>query len=124
MVREGYVEKVIYKNEDNGYAVFTVEGENCGESIFELQCEATDAMKEDGSIGSQFCQVQGVRGAGQWDLGWGWHMATEYMAQAYEQGDPRKNSTLLYFRHSDSVPYEQSQLDHRCAGRQRARRND
>ena len=23
--------------------VFTVEGENCGESIFELQCEATDA---------------------------------------------------------------------------------
>ncbi|MCG4740134.1 RagB/SusD family nutrient uptake outer membrane protein, partial [Bacteroides intestinalis] len=50
--------------------VFTVEGENCGESIFELQCEATDAMKEDGSIGSQFCQVQGVRGAGNWDLGW------------------------------------------------------
>lgn len=31
-------------------------------------------------------------------------MATEYMAQAYEQGDPRKNSTLLYFRHSDSEP--------------------
>ena len=26
--------------------VFTVEGENCGESIFELQCEATDAMKD------------------------------------------------------------------------------
>lgn len=49
--------------------VFTVEGENCGESIFELQCEATDAMKEDASIGSQFCQVQGVRGAGSgtWD---------------------------------------------------------
>ena len=80
--------------------VFTVEGENCGESIFELQCEATDAMKEDGSIGSQFCQVQGVRGAGNWDLGWGWHMATTLMGKAYEPGDPRKNATLLYFRHS------------------------
>ena len=33
MVREGYVEKVIYKNEDNGYAVFTVEGED-GEDVF------------------------------------------------------------------------------------------
>ena len=84
--------------------VFTVEGENCGESIFELQCEATDAMKEDGSIGSQFCQVQGVRGAGDWDLGWGWHMATTLMGKAYEPGDPRKNATLLYFRHSNDDP--------------------
>ena len=33
MVREGYVEKVIYKNDDNGYAVFTVEGED-GEDVF------------------------------------------------------------------------------------------
>ena len=33
MVREGYIEKVIYKNEDNGYAVFSVEGDD-GEEIF------------------------------------------------------------------------------------------
>lgn len=33
MVKEGYVEKVIYKNEANGYAVFTVAGED-GEDIF------------------------------------------------------------------------------------------
>ena len=84
--------------------VFTVEGENCGESIFELQCEATDAMKEDASIGSQFCQVQGVRGAGEWDLGWGWHMATSLMGKAFEPGDPRRNATLLYFRHSTDEP--------------------
>ena len=44
--------------------VFTVEGENCGESVFELQCESTDALKNSDVIGSQFCQVQGVRGAG------------------------------------------------------------
>ncbi len=84
--------------------VFTVEGENCGESIFELQCEATDAMKEDVSIGSQFCQVQGVRGAGEWDLGWGWHMATKLMGEAFEPGDPRRNATLLYFRRSTDEP--------------------
>lgn len=33
MTREGYIEKVIYKNEENGYAVFTVEGDY-GEEIF------------------------------------------------------------------------------------------
>lgn len=33
MIKEGYVEKVIYKNDDNDYAVFTVEGED-GEDIF------------------------------------------------------------------------------------------
>ena len=84
--------------------VFTVEGENCGESVFELQCESTDALKNSDVIGSQFCQVQGVRGAGDWDLGWGWHMGTTLLGQAFEPGDPRKDATLLYFRRSISDP--------------------
>ena len=84
--------------------IFTVEGENCGSSIFELQCESTDALKNSLTIGSQFCEVQGVRGSGDWNLGWGWHMATELMAEAFEPGDPRKDATLLYFRKSDSDP--------------------
>lgn len=33
MVKEGYVEKIIYKNDENGYAVFTVSSED-GEDIF------------------------------------------------------------------------------------------
>lgn len=33
MTREGYIENVIYKNEENGYAVFTVSGDD-GEEIF------------------------------------------------------------------------------------------
>ena len=33
MTREGYIEKIIYKNEENGYTVFTVSGED-GEEIF------------------------------------------------------------------------------------------
>lgn len=84
--------------------IFTVEGENCGASIFELQCEATDALKADLSIGSQFCEVQGVRGAGDWNLGWGWHMATRELGEAFEEGDPRKDATLLYFRRSIDEP--------------------
>ena len=84
--------------------VFTVEGENCGESVFELQCESTDALKNSDVIGSQFCQVQGVRGAGDWDLGWGWHMGTTLVGQAFEPGDPRKDASLLYFRRSISDP--------------------
>ncbi|MCD8093156.1 MAG: RagB/SusD family nutrient uptake outer membrane protein [Bacteroides sp.] len=84
--------------------VFTDQGENCGASILELQCEATAAMPEDTSIGSQFCQIQGVRGAGEWDLGWGWHMATPLMGDAFEPGDPRRDATLLYFRRSIDEP--------------------
>lgn len=84
--------------------IFTNEGENNSGSIFELQCTATAALPQSDVIGSQFCEVQGVRGAGQWDLGWGWNMATELMATAFEPGDPRKNATLLYFRKSDSDP--------------------
>lgn len=84
--------------------IFTDEGENSGGSIFELQCTSTAALPQSDIIGSQFCEVQGVRGAGQWDLGWGWHMATTLMGEAYEPGDPRKNATLLYFRKSESDP--------------------
>lgn len=84
--------------------IFTDEGENNSGSIFELQCTATAALPESDIIGSQFAQVQGVRGAGQWNLGWGFHMGTKLMGEAFEPGDPRKDATLLYFRHSDDDP--------------------
>lgn len=84
--------------------IFTDEGENSGGSIFELQCTATAALPESDIIGSQFAQVQGVRGSGKWDLGWGWHMATKLMYDAFEPGDPRRDATLLYFRKSEDDP--------------------
>jgi hypothetical protein len=40
--------------------------------------------------------VQGVRGSGQWDLGWGWNTPTQELVDAFEPGDPRKNETILY----------------------------
>lgn len=84
--------------------IFTDPGENSSESVFELQCTSTAALPASDKIGSQFCEVQGVRGADEWNLGWGYNMATELLANAYEPGDPRKNATLLYFRHEDSDP--------------------
>lgn len=77
--------------------VFREESENGPESVWELQCTATTALPNSTDIGSQFCQVQGVRGAGDNNLGWGWHMATEELYNAFEEGDPRKNETLLFY---------------------------
>ncbi|MDR1370687.1 MAG: RagB/SusD family nutrient uptake outer membrane protein [Dysgonamonadaceae bacterium] len=77
--------------------IFRETGENCSESIFELQCTSTAALPGSNEIGSQFAQVQGVRGAGDWNFGWGWHTPTQLLADAFESGDPRKDETLLYF---------------------------
>lgn len=77
--------------------IFRETGENCSESIFELQCTSTTSMPASGEIGSQFAEVQGVRGGNNWNLGWGWHTPTEILAGSFEEGDPRKDETLLYF---------------------------
>ncbi len=77
--------------------IFREKGENCSESVFELQCTATESQPGSNDIGSQFASVQGVRGAGEWNLGWGQHTATQELADAFEEGDPRKDETLLYF---------------------------
>lgn len=77
--------------------IFRENGENCSESIFELQCTATVALPASTDVGSQYAEVQGVRGAGSWDLGWGWNCPTQLLADAFESGDPRRDETLLYF---------------------------
>lgn len=77
--------------------IFREEGENSSESVWELQCTATSALPASTDIGSQFCQVQGCRGSGTSNLGWGWHMAEESIVDIFEEGDPRRDETLLYF---------------------------
>ncbi len=73
--------------------IFTEEGENSKESIFEIQAYYTSTVT---NLGVQYAQVQGVRGAGSWDLGWGWNTPDTSLANAFEAGDPRKDATLLY----------------------------
>lgn len=77
--------------------IFKENGENSSESIFELQCTATTALPSSTDVGSQYAEIQGVRGAGDWDLGWGWNCPTPLLASAFEVGDPRRDETLLYF---------------------------
>ena len=43
--------------------IFREKGENCGESVLELQCTATAALPGSNEIGSQYAQVQGCREA-------------------------------------------------------------
>lgn len=73
--------------------IFREEGENSSESLFEIQAVYTQAQT---NLGVQYAQIQGVRGAGAWDLGWGWNTPNESLAAAFEEGDPRKDATLLY----------------------------
>ena len=73
--------------------IFTEEGENSSESLFEIQAYFSPTLT---NLGVAYAQVQGVRGAGAWDLGWGWNTPNESLASAFETGDPRKDATLLY----------------------------
>lgn len=73
--------------------IFRENRENSKESVFEIQ-----AFYEQGTtnLGLTYASRQGVRGSGEWDLGWGWNVPNEILAGAFEEGDPRKDATLLY----------------------------
>ncbi len=72
--------------------IFREESENSKESIFEIQA-LFDGVQD---FGITYANRQGVRGSGELDLGWGWNVPNERLANAFEEGDPRKDATLLY----------------------------
>ncbi len=74
--------------------IFREEGENSRESVFEVQATASAAIPTNNGV--QYAQIQGIRGAGLWDLGWGWNTPTTDLEAAFEVGDPRRNRTILY----------------------------
>jgi hypothetical protein len=74
----------------NYQKIFTREGENSSESLFEVQAAAL----ETGGGGSQFNEVQGVRGTP--NLGWGFNRPSDDLVAAYEPSDPRREATVLY----------------------------
>lgn len=75
--------------------IFTEDGENSSGSIFEIQAYA-DANHKSDSYGCQYANVQGVRGSGNFDLGWGFNSPSQQLVDAYETGDPREASTILF----------------------------
>ena len=78
--------------------LFTEDGENGRESLFEIQ----NYESPNGSVGgggeysNYMPQFQAVRGPGDWNLGWGWNLpAPSLVDNAYEPNDPRKGATIL-----------------------------
>jgi len=88
-----------YSLVSNYRSQFTKEGENGPESIFEIQAYYTPTNDQ----GIEYALPQGVRGAGNWNLGWGWNTPTDILENAFETGDPRKAATILYSGQAD--PY-------------------
>lgn len=91
---EIYAQKVIDSQEYGLYPnytkLFQQEGENSNESIFEVQA----ASYEEGNFGSQYNEVQGVRGTP--NLGWGFNRPSDDFVTSFEPGDPRRDATILY----------------------------
>jgi len=83
--------------------IFTEEGENSKESIFEIQATASASEREKNGI--QYASIQGVRGANNWNLGWGWNVPSAQLEAAYEPNDPRKARTILYASTSTQEGY-------------------
>ncbi|HEX6915051.1 MAG TPA: RagB/SusD family nutrient uptake outer membrane protein [Chitinophagaceae bacterium] len=91
-----------YKLEDKYKYAYNEEGENGQESIFEIQAHTPPGASGTAlSLYSFWGTSQGVRGSGDWDLGWGWNTPTQTLVDAYESGDPRKNYTILFTGQSD-----------------------
>lgn len=75
--------------------VFTEPFENSSESIFEIQ--NYENANGSSNISNNVAQYQGVRGSGQWDLGWGWNIPDSNLVEkGFEAGDPRKGQTILF----------------------------
>ncbi len=70
--------------------LFQKEGEMSSESVFEVVTTAD----QQGLGGSQYNEVQGVRGVP--NLGWGFNRPSDDLIRAYEPGDPRREATILY----------------------------
>ena len=91
---EAYADSVIssgqYSLAPNYAHMFTLAGENNSGTIFSVECVATSS----GKGGSQYGQVQGVRGNP--NLGWGFDNPSMDLINSYNMGDPRQEATVLF----------------------------
>lgn len=81
--------------------IFGEDGENCSGSVFEIQATANATTPT--ANGVQYAPIQGVRGTGDWNLGWGWNTPSIYLVAAYEPGDPREQRTIMFTSTPDTT---------------------
>lgn len=90
-----------YALEPDFNKIWTNDHENGPESIFEIQ--ASIGANNTDNYFSWFAIAQGVRGSGDWDLGWGWNTPTQTLVDAFTPNDVRKNGTILFSGQSDGI---------------------
>ncbi|HEX6193852.1 MAG TPA: RagB/SusD family nutrient uptake outer membrane protein [Chitinophagaceae bacterium] len=90
-----------YELTDEYWKIWKTAGENNKESIFEIQAYQSAGAAD--NYWSWWGTQQGVRGAGEWNLGWGWNTPTQNLVDAYETGDIRKESTILFSGQADGA---------------------
>ena len=81
-----------YKLDPSLVNLFEIEGNNGVESIFEIQQTITE--NGDSFAGNYFIG-QGVRGTGDWNLGYGFNVPRQGLVDSFEAGDLRKANTIL-----------------------------
>jgi hypothetical protein len=92
----------IYPDKTPGYRyVFTVDGENGAESVFEVQgvCDGGGYMQSRGTYLTVYAACRNVEGGAA--LGWGFFCPTPELYAAYEEGDLRRGVTIA--RNNDPV---------------------
>lgn len=81
--------------------LWTNAGENGVESLFEIQAYIGPNGSDNNY--SWYGIAQGVRGSGDWDLGWGWNTPTQNLVDAFvtSNDDTRRKATILYSGQDD-----------------------
>ena len=69
-------------------------GENGRESIFEINAAALPTPDAAGPGATPYNMIQGVRGIP--NLGWGFNRPSDDLVTSYENGDPRREATVIY----------------------------
>lgn len=78
--------------------LFEKEGNNGVESIFEIQQTRTENGED---FSTNYYVGQGVRGTGDWNIGWGYNVPSQVLVDAFEPSDLRKANTILYSGQDD-----------------------
>lgn len=92
------IEKLGYQLNTNYGDNFSVTTENSNESLFEIQyiSGGSAGFWSDLNQSSWASCFQGPRGSGMVSGGWGWLHPTQEFVNSYEEGDLRKDVTVLY----------------------------